>query len=238
MVTKEENALWASLFAELEPLHARDASREICNHSVALPRDRIPSLAEVTALVAPRTGFVLRPVAGLVPSRQFLAPLARSVFSSTTKIRDARTPHYTPEPDVVHEFIGHAASLANPKIAELNRALGRAAITADDAMLERLDRFYWFTLEFGLIEERGGPKALGAGLLSSVAEMKRFSSVELRDFSWDEIVETNFSTTAMQDVLFVAPSVDAIASSLRRAFTRRAFVFPETRVIEERTRHR
>ncbi len=216
MHTKEENALWAMLRAELEPLHARSACRAIRDTHVALPRDRIPSLEEVTALVRPHTGFVLRPVDGLVPSREFLGALAHGVFSSTTTIRDARTPHYTPEPDVVHEFIGHAASLAHPEIAELNRMIGRAAQGCDDDALVALERFYWFTLEFGLIEEDGEPKALGAGLLSSVAEMKRFAHVTLRPFHRDEITATPFSTTAMQDVLFVAPSLDAIISSFGR----------------------
>lgn len=217
MHTKEEHALWAMLTAELAPLHSRLACRAIRETDITLPDDRIPDLDEVTALVRPRTGFTLRPVAGLVPSREFLGALGDGIFSSTTTIRDVATPHYTPEPDVVHELVGHAASLAHPEIAELNRAIGRVAQTCDDATLRELERFYWFTLEFGVVIEDKEPKALGAGLLSSVAEMKRFASVTLRPFSWDEIVATPFTTTAMQDVLFVASSLSEIISSFQRA---------------------
>ncbi len=221
MYTFEENALWSRLSAELAPLHARHACREILDASavVRLPRDRIPSLREVTALVAPHTGFVLRPVAGLVPSRVFFAALADGVFLSTETLRDARTPHYTPAPDVVHEFLGHAASLAHPVIARLNRAIGRASLGCDDDMLALLERLYWFTLEFGLVLEDRAPKALGAGLLSSIAEIRR-TEVELRELTLDAVARTPFSTDAMQDVLFVASSFDAMAAVIDEACSR------------------
>ena len=171
----DEHALWSRLARELVPLHARHACRAIreASEHVRLPVDRIPQLDEVSALVARRTGFVLEPVAGLVPSREFFAALARGVFLSTRYIRHGSRPDYTPEPDVVHELFGHAASLADPTIASLNRAVGRASLDSDDDELAVLERFYWFTLEFGLVLEDGEPKALGAGLLSSVAEIQR-----------------------------------------------------------------
>lgn len=219
---REEHALWSSLARELDALHARHACAAILDASarVRLPHDRIPQLDDLTTSIASRTGFVLRPVAGLVPSREFLGALADGVFLSTQYIRHASRPHYTPEPDVVHELFGHAASLADAKIAELNRAIGRASIDCDERELERLERFYWFTLEFGLVRENGALKALGAGLLSSVAEIERSCDardVELRPFDIDAIAETPFRTDAMQDVLFVAPSIDAITRAFERA---------------------
>jgi phenylalanine-4-hydroxylase len=218
----EEHALWARLARELAPLHARHACRAIVEASerVALDGERIPQLDEVTALVAPHTGFVLQPVPGLVPSRVFFEALARGVFLSTQYIRHASRPHYTPEPDVVHELVGHAASLADPVIARLNRRIGRAALGCDDDTLAALERLYWFTLEFGLVLEDGAPKALGAGLLSSVAEMERACrplpgpSPKLQPLVIEDVIATPFRADAMQDVLFVADSFEALAATL------------------------
>jgi len=221
--TAEEHALWSELAAELAPLHARHACRAIREASarVPLPHDRVPQLDEVSALVSRHTGFVLEPVAGLVPSREFFAALARGVFLSTRYIRHASRPRYTPEPDVVHELVGHAASLADEAIARLNRAVGAASLACDDRELAVLERFYWFSLEFGLLIDDGEPKALGAGLLSSVAEIRRARSVELRPLTLDAVASTSFSTDAMQDVLFVAPSLDALGAELA-SFRRRS----------------
>jgi len=219
----EEHALWASLARELAPLHARHACRAIRDASarVRLPRDRIPQLGEVSAAVEPHGGFVLEPVAGLVPSRAFFAALARGVFLSTRYVRHASRPHYTPEPDVVHELFGHAASLADPAIAALNRAIGRASLDATDDELAVLERLYWFSLEFGLVLEDGAPNVLGAGLLSSVAELRAAPGRDLRPFDLEAVARTPYRTDAMQDVLFVAPSVDAIAEAVA-SFRRRS----------------
>lgn len=220
LYTPEEHALWALLARELAPLHARHACRAIheAGARVRVPRDRIPQLGEVTAAL---DGFVLEPVAGLVPSRAFFAALARGVFLSTRYVRHASRPHYTPEPDVVHELFGHAASLADPAIAALNRAIGRASLDASDDELAVLERLYWFSLEFGLVLEAGEPKALGAGLLSSVAELRAARDKELRPFDLEAVARTPYRTDAMQDVLFVAPSIDAIAGAVA-SFRRRS----------------
>src|SRR5262249_27955183 len=151
---------WATVLERLSALHERRAARAILDaaRALALPRRRIPALAEVNALLAPRTGFRLEPVAGLVAARDFLAPLARGTFLSAHYGRHPSRPFYTPEPDVIHELVGHAATLADARFAALNRAFGRAALRArDERALARIDRLYWFTLEFGLVEERGEP---------------------------------------------------------------------------------
>jgi phenylalanine-4-hydroxylase len=220
--TQNEHALWRDLSTELETLHAVYACSAIreAQRTVSLPRERIPSLAEVSGVLTRATGFRMEPVAGLVPAREFFDALARGVFLSTEYIRDARTPHYTPAPDIVHELIGHAASLAHPGIAALNRELGRASLGASDDELRALERFYWFSLEFGLVMEDGTPKALGAGLLSSVAELRRACNggVSLQPFSHRAVSSTPFRTDAMQDVLFVARSLDDYAAPMEATY--------------------
>jgi phenylalanine-4-hydroxylase len=108
--TGDEHAVWREVSRELAPLHARYACAESLEASrrVALPRERIPQLAEVNAAIGPLHGFRMLPVAGLVTAKAFLTQLARGVFLSTQYMRHHSVPLYTPEPDVVHELIGHA----------------------------------------------------------------------------------------------------------------------------------
>ncbi len=99
------------------------------------------------------------PVAGLVTSRAFLGNLRFDQFLSTQYIRHHTVPLYTPEPDIVHELVGHAATLADPGFAALNRAFGRAAERVSDDVLKQIERVYWYTLEFGVTKE--GEQAQG-----------------------------------------------------------------------------
>src|SRR5438105_4611300 len=85
-----------------------------------------------------------------------------------------RDPLYTPEPDVVHELVGHACTLCHPTLADLNRLFGAAAAQVSDEDLALLERVYWYTMEFGLVSQPEGVKAYGAGLLSSFGELERF----------------------------------------------------------------
>ena len=140
------------------------------------------------------------------------------MFLSTQYMRHHSRPLYTPEPDVVHELVGHAATFASPEFVALNRAFGRAASglasghARDDDARRRIDRLYWFTMEFGVVEEAGGAKAVGAGLLSSFGELGRFESgADLVPFDVDEIVETPYDPTSYQARLFVAPSFERLA---------------------------
>ena len=135
-----------------------------CVRRLELPRERIPQMREVSARVEALSGFRLEPVAGLVEPRVFLESLANGVFLSTQYIRHHSTPLHTPEPDVVHENVGHAVTLASERLAELNRLIGRAVRRAQTTEeLERLSRIYWFTIEFGVLCGGSRVKAYGTG---------------------------------------------------------------------------
>ncbi len=103
--------------------------------------------------------------------------------------------------------LGHAATLTHPQIAALNRNIGLAATGVSAAEIARLERVYWYTLEFGLVEQAGTPKAFGAGILSSCGELEQFQhGPELCDWDLDRMAETTYDPTDMQPRLFVAPS--------------------------------
>ena len=147
------------------------------------------------------------PVAGLISARGFLCSLGRGVFLSTQYIRHHSMPLYTPEPDVVHELIGHATSFFRPEIVRLTKLFGEAALHADEETLRQLERVYWYTLEFGVAREGADVKAYGAGLLSSFGELGQFGSQsQLKPFDIAEIARTNYDPTDYQKVLFVAPT--------------------------------
>ena len=181
--TNEEHEVWSVIWRALRPAQQSHA----CADSLeALKRlnfsdDRIPQLREVNEKVQAISGFRLEPVAGLVQPRVFLENLADGVFLCTQYIRHHSTPLYTPEPDVVHEIVGHGVTLACPQLAELNRMFGQAVKrTSSSEALERLSRVYWFTIEFGVLRENESVKAYGTGLLSSAGEMREMHKAELR----------------------------------------------------------
>lgn len=225
--TEPEHAVWRTVWTKLQPVHERYACaayKEGCA-LLALDHVRIPQLADVNAVLAPRTGFRMVPVAGLVASRAFLSNLGRATFLSTQYIRHESRPLYTPEPDIVHELIGHASTFCNPDFARLNRLFGAAAARADDATLVALERLYWYTLEFGLVEEGGGPKAFGAGLLSSFGELGRFEAQSsVKPFDPDDAAARPYDPTDYQAVLYVVPSLPALAEQLTDWFAAHGLV--------------
>lgn len=221
--TEEEHQLWRVVREALRPQHQSHACAEYlqCVGRLKLSSDRIPQLREVSEKVEALSGFRLEPVAGLVAPRLFLESLARGVFLSTQYIRHHSTPFYTPEPDVVHELLGHAVMLASPRIAELNRLVGEAVRrTKTEEALERLARLYWFTIEFGVLSEEGEIKAYGAGLVSSAGELDAMLRAELRPLDLEAAARQEFDTTDYQPVLFCADSFDSMYQNLRDYLTR------------------
>jgi len=223
--TEREHEVWAEVWRHLDPLHDRYACRAYreAGDRIALSRERIPQLTAVNATIQPLLGFRMTPVAGLVAAKSFLSQLGRDTFLSTQYMRHHSVPLYTPEPDVVHELIGHAATFADPTFVALNRAFGEAALRAQDdpETIERIGRLYWYTLEFGVVREAGRLCVYGAGLLSSFGELGRFENEEeLRNWDVEEIANTAYDPTQYQQNLFVAPSFDAMAEDVMRWLSR------------------
>ncbi|GAA2725176.1 phenylalanine 4-monooxygenase [Actinocorallia aurantiaca] len=209
--TGEEQEVWRLISAELEARHLRFAAREFLDAKdrLKLPADRVPQLQEVSDLLEPLTGFRYLPAAGLVPLREFYGTLADGLFHSTQYLRHHSMPLYTPEPDVVHEVIGHANALASDRFAALYRAAGDAARRVEGRQaLEFVSRVFWFTMEFGVLLEDGEPKAYGAGLLSSYGEIEEFQAMDIRPLDIREMGTADYDITKYQTLLFRAESLD------------------------------
>jgi len=212
-----ENEIWRTVCRELRTKHRKYACREYLEAKAALglPEDHVPQLDEVTDRLRPLTGFEYHPAAGLVPLREFYGSLADRVFHSTQYVRHPSEPLYTPEPDIIHEVIGHANMLASPRLAEVKRLAGEAARRVEtEEALQFIADVFWFTLEFGVVWEDGELKAYGAGILSSYGEIEEFRGMEIRPLDFAEMGTIEYDITKYQPVLYVAESMDHIVDAV------------------------
>ncbi|HUR78537.1 MAG TPA: phenylalanine 4-monooxygenase [Acidimicrobiales bacterium] len=214
---EEDHALWRLCSKELAARHERLACEEYLRgtEALGLPTDHVPQLTEVSALLEPVTGFKYEPVPGLVSPWNFYGALGDGWFMSTQYIRHHSLPYYTPEPDVIHEVIGHANQLASPRFANLYRKVGEAVkrVRSDQAV-EFLSRVFWFTVEFGVVREGKDVRAYGAGILSSFGELDAFRDADIRPFDITAMGTQSYDITRYQPVLFAADSVDALNTEM------------------------
>lgn len=207
--TDVEHGVWRTVCEHLEPRHETYACKEFRAAVAALdlPRDRVPQLHEVSAALQPLTGFSYVPAPGIVPLEQFYGSLEDGLFHSTQYLRHHAAPLYTPEPDVLHEVMGHANLLADPQLAELNRLAGAAArrCTTPEA-LRAVTSVFWFSIEFGVLHEGSELMAYGAGILSSYGEIEEFRSMEIRPLDIVEMATIQYDITRYQEVLFAGES--------------------------------
>lgn len=218
--TAEEHATWRTVTERLADLHESHASERYLSSRATLPisTKQIPQLADLSESLKTAQGFTLRAIEGLIAPQSFLSVLSERVMSCTQYIRHASRPEYTPEPDVVHEVIGHVPLFADADFAALSQEIGRAASVASGHQIEKLDRLYWYTLEFGLVEEGDAVKAYGAGLLSSFGELPHAFSADVnrKPFDIEEAVSTPYDFSNMQALLYVVPSFKALHDEVRR----------------------
>jgi phenylalanine-4-hydroxylase len=218
----EEIEVWRTVCRELGRKHADLAIREYCEgvERLALPTDRIPTLDEVSERLEPISGFRYLPAAGLVPLAEFYRSLAQRRFFSTQYVRHPEVPLYTPEPDIIHEVIGHGHLLATPTFSELHRLAGEAAVRLhDEDNVKFLSKVFWFSLEFGVVWEDGEVRAYGAGILSSYGEIDEFRGMEHRPIDLIEMGTADYDITQYQPVLYLAESVHEIVETVGGFFS-------------------
>jgi phenylalanine-4-hydroxylase len=210
--TPEETRIWREVSPKLDELHIQHASQIYlaAKRELAITREEIPQLRHLSERLRRETDMHLVPAEGALPYRTFYQYIAARGFPVTQFIRHGSHPEFTPEPDMIHDCLGHVPPLMNRDYAELLVLIGKAvaAATRGDHVLA-LKRFSWFSIEFGLIEEAGETKVFGAGILSSTGEIpySLFSSeVTRRPFVTDVVIKTDYDPSRMQDHLFIAPS--------------------------------
>lgn len=218
--TNEDHAVWDLLFErQVDLLGTRVVSEFLDGIDLLrLSHPGIPEVAELNAILEPRTGWRTVAVPGLVPDEAFFAMLSERVFPVGNFIRKREQLDYLEAPDCFHDLFGHIPMLANQDFAEMTRhigELGAAAIAAGEG--DRAARLYWHSVEFGLANENGELKILGAGLASSFGEA-HFSlesdKVERLPFSPKRAVRTAYKHDAFQPRYLVSESLESTVAAV------------------------
>ena len=225
--TPEQHAIWAELVTQRLPQLEVHACAEYLEgfDLIGLNADALPDLTAVSARLHPKTGWQSTPVSGFLPADAFFEMLAARMFPTTTWIRGRDSMEYTPEPDIFHDVFGHVPMHAHPVFANFLEHYGKVCAGLKDAdALERMGRLFWFTVEFGVIREKGEIKVYGSGLISSHGEcthvVERRAGLEIRDFDLDQVLDTVVDVSKMQPVLYAIESFDQIYEATKEAEAR------------------
>ena len=155
--TDEQHAVWAELVGRVLPELEKHAAREYLEgfEIIGLQHDRLPNLASISARLEPSTGWNSTPVSGFLPAPAFFEMLAARRFPTTTWLRSRESLEYTPEPDIFHDVFGHVPDACAHGVCRFSGALrARLRRDSDAAVLEKLGRLFWYTVEFGVIRQQ------------------------------------------------------------------------------------
>ena len=231
LYSEENQETWRQLYARLLPKWRKYANRKFMDgiENLMLDPNNIPRLEDVNRFLQPMTAFEAKPVAGYVPAFVFFDCLRQRQFPTTITIRDGKTLDYLPEPDIFHDIAGHVPMHTDKMFADVLVRFGevarQAAIRAqsmnedDDAVRDRIvesniramARFFWFTIEFGLMRQGNDLKVYGSGLLSSSAEIEHClvsPIVQRFPFQLEWVINQYFEIDHFQELLFIVDSFD------------------------------
>jgi phenylalanine-4-hydroxylase len=218
--TPEETRIWRDVSPKLNELHLRHACQIYlaAKRDLSINQEEIPQLRTLSERVQRETNMHLVPAEGALPYRTFYQYIGARGFPVTQFIRHGSHPEFTPEPDMLHDCLGHVPPLMNHDYAELLTLIGKAVSATDcGEHVLALKRFSWFSIEFGLIEEAGETKVFGAGILSSTGEIPYSvlsADVTRERFVTGTVINTDYDPSRMQDHLFVAPSMPFLRNEL------------------------
>ena len=229
LYSEENHEAWRKLFERLEPRWERYANEHFLAgiRALCLNPKRVPRLADVNRFLGPLTGFEAKAVSGYVPAFVFFDCLRKRQFPTTITIRRSDRLDYLPEPDIFHDIAGHVPMHTDKHFAETLVRFGECAHTAADlvsgirdpetrvhcltSIIRAMARFFWFTIEFGLMRSPDGLKVYGSGLLSSYGEIAHaIESPEVQRFpiQLEWAINQSFEIDHYQPLLFIVDSFD------------------------------
>ena len=233
LYSEENHQAWNKLYSRMLPRWERYANEHYLDGIGRLRLDphRIPKLEAVNRFLSPLTGFQARAVSGYVPAFIFFDCLRNRKFPTTIPIRRSDKLDYLPEPDVFHDIAGHVPMHTDPHFAETLVRFGECAHTAADlvsgirdpetrihcltSIIRAMARFFWFTIEFGLMRGRDGLKVYGSGLLSSYGEIAHSieaPEVQRYPIQLEWAINQAFEIDRYQPLLFIVDSFDHLFS--------------------------
>jgi len=211
--TPEQHGIWADLVRRRMAQLEQNAAQEYLDgfDTLCLPYDRLPNLTAVSARLERRTGWNTTPVSGFMPAPAFFEMLAARRFPTTTWLRGRESLEYTPEPDIFHDVFGHVPMHAHPVFADFLAHYGQVCSRIqDEAILERIGRVFWYTVEFGLIYQ-------ASEVISSNGECSNVlhNGCAVRPFTLDEVLRTPVKVDEMHHLLFAIESFDQIYEAMQ-----------------------
>jgi phenylalanine-4-hydroxylase len=234
LYSEENHKAWSSLYARIQDRWQRYANPKFLEGVAKLNLDpkRVPRIEELNTFLSPLTGFKAKPVSGYIPAFIFFDCLRNRDFPTTITVRDLTTLDYLPEPDMFHDVAGHVPLHTDKAFADTLVRFGECAVSAAmviqqlkdkevqreraRSIIKALARFFWFTVEFGLIRDgKKGLKVYGSGLLSSYGEIAHcIESPEVQRYpvQLEWIVNQYFEINHYQPLLFIIDSFDHLFS--------------------------
>jgi len=223
--TEADHEVWDILYSKRMRELESTASEVFLDGAdlIGLSPKQIPNLEEVNARLRARTGWSAVPVGGFLPAKEFFASLSNRRFPTTVTIRSKEGIDYVPEPDIFHDVFGHVPLHSDPVFADFLQRFGQAATLAStEEEVEMMARLFWFTVEFGLVRDKGMPKIYGSGLISSAGDAANALGPRCnrRSFSVDAVVSQPFHIDRLQDTLFIVESFDQLFEAVETVIER------------------
>jgi phenylalanine-4-hydroxylase len=237
LYSEENHESWRRLYARMQPRWERYANDHFLRgiEALQLPTNRIPRLSDINRRLQPLTGFQTKPVSGYVPAFLFFDCLHRREFPTTVTIRPPDRMDYLPEPDIFHDVAGHVPMHTERAFADILVRFGDCAHTAAEltreapdpherdrrlvSVIKAMSRFFWFTVEFGLMRGRGGICAYGSGLLSSYGELQyaiESPEVQRHPLQLEWVINQGAEIDHYQPLLFIVDSFDHLFGEVAR----------------------
>ena len=229
LYSPENHEAWRRLYSRMIPRWRRFANGRFLQgiESLCLPSDRVPRLEDVNRFLCPLTGFKARGVSGYIPAFLFFDCLRNREFPTTITIRRLDRLDYLPEPDIFHDIAGHVPMHTDRAFADTLVRFGDCAHTAAElagnvaserervriltSIIRAMARFFWFTVEFGLMRSRDGLKVYGSGLLSSYGEIEyaiESPEVQRHPVQLEWVINQAFEIDHYQPLLFIVEDFD------------------------------
>jgi phenylalanine-4-hydroxylase len=229
LYSEENQDTWRRLYSRIRPRWQKYANRKFLEgvENLALDPDAVPKLEDVNHFLVPLTGFQARAVSGYVPAYVFFDCLRQRAFPTTITIRDGARLDYLPEPDIFHDIAGHVPMHTDKAFANCLVRFGEFAREASrhvqgiadehdrllrmESIFRALARFFWFTIEFGLMRQGSQIKAYGSGMLSSFGEIEHAITSPLvqrypAQLEW--VINQAFEIHHYQPLLFIVESFE------------------------------
>jgi len=229
LYSEENHEAWRQLYRRIQPRWERYANDHFLKgvEALRLPADHVPRLSEINRLLQPLTGFQAKAVSGYVPGFLFFDCLRRREFPTTITIRPVDRMDYLPEPDIFHDVAGHVPMHTERAFADTLARFGDCAHTAVEFtsgirdeqerkrrltnIIKAMSRFFWFTVEFGLMRGAKGICAYGSGLLSSYGELEHAiesPEVQRHPLQMEWVINQGAEIDHYQPLLFIIDSFD------------------------------